>query len=1481
MEWAERIVEVKADLGGAAKPRYRFGSGFIVDGRTVLTAAHVVVDASHVVVRTSDKRELAAVVDPEYVGDPSACDLALVVLEDLELAVGLEPVTVAAVDRRTTSLGFIEGCASVGFPALQDVEEALDEKTQWVRTSKHVGGRIAPLSDLHTGDLALEVDRPQPAWPAEGPLAESPWSGMSGAAVFAGELLVGVVSAHAPRRGPSELTVTPLDALADSARAPVNAAAWWSRLGVRSPGTIVWLSASTPTERPSMHTAPRRVRFELKPADAFFSSRESELASIDAHQRTSRGAVTTVVLTGMGGAGKSQLVRRFARDHSDEFDIIAWIRADDQPVTDLARLADVLRVGDRGSSSGAEEGATEVTRWLSVCDHRWLLVFDDATSVHDIRPWIPASGDGLVLVTSRNRRFDELGSVVAVDVFNEEVSTEYLLSSTKLTDAVDARTLARALGGLPLALAHASAYCREGGSFREYHQQLTDLPAQELFNSDPESAYSGTVATTWKVSVQAAGRRAALAPRILQSAAYLGPDDIPVSLFEPLVRDARGPTGRKELRDGLRALHRYSLAQVRDDRVSIHRLLQKVVRDAQGPSTVEASTAIQLAVDGLERALPADPTIPTWWPQYDALVPHVVAMSETHARLHHAQGIVTILNGVCAYLNEADRAQRAVSIAELAVRLATHARVEARQRMTARTNLMRAYYESGRVGDALADGESLVDDCSRTVGSEDPITLSAKAVLAEAYEFVGRTAEAITLQEQLLARCDAVLGPDHIETLRVRAGLASSYWSDGRLMEALALSERLQLDRESLLGREHPDTLASRTEVAGIYQHVGRIDEAVALSETVLADRERVLGPDHPDTLFARRVVGNTHVSAGRREEAVALFQRLLADTIRVRGRDHHDTLGIRSTIAYVYFQAGDIHKAITLRRELVADYERTMGREHPSTLRALDDLGVSLSTAGDLRAAEALHQRNLTDRARLLGAKHPDTLMSRQNLAVVYGAQGRVAAALELEESVLADREQVLGAQHPLTAIARSNLATTYRAERRYAEALVLAEAALADCERLLGPAHPISLSVAISLAGVYSSAGRLAAAVAVGERVLSERERLLGTHHPDTLSARCALSGDYRITGRTADAIESGERAMDGTAMVLGPDHPSTLNARAQLARAYGSAGRSSDALSLYQSVARERLLSVGIEHRDTLTAFSELAKAFRGVGRFDDAIALHELVAAQSERVLGSHHPSTLAAKANVALAYIHAFRLEEAIELFREVIYDRTRVLGSDHRDTLDSKVFLANALQAARRTPEAVSLLESVVDAYERVLGREHPDTVAARAALATAALFDGNVADAAAALEDLSTEALGREGELGMLLVRSVSYRESGRLDEAVTLGEHLLAECERALDPANTITATARIALAETYRAAGRVVEAISLGEQTLADCDARFGSRHLVTVAARGDLADSYRFAGRIDEGDSLDRRAFEDGQELFSNLRASIQQDSDSPP
>ena len=108
-------------------------------------------------------------------------------------------------------------------------------------------GSIAALSDAKTGRFAFAVDV------APGPDPEqdkqSPWEGMSGAAVWASNRLIGVVGQHHPLEGLATLTVCPVDQLFGSASAD-QLQAWRAALPQLPAATAedLWL-ATPPTVR--------------------------------------------------------------------------------------------------------------------------------------------------------------------------------------------------------------------------------------------------------------------------------------------------------------------------------------------------------------------------------------------------------------------------------------------------------------------------------------------------------------------------------------------------------------------------------------------------------------------------------------------------------------------------------------------------------------------------------------------------------------------------------------------------------------------------------------------------------------------------------------------------------------------------------------------------------------------------------------------------------------------------------------------------------------------------------------------------------------------------------------------------------------------------------------------------------------------------------------------------------------------------------
>jgi tetratricopeptide (TPR) repeat protein len=647
---------------------------------------------------------------------------------------------------------------------------------------------------------------------------------------------------------------------------------------------------------PAPPTAPV-VRFGLVPPTPHFVGRGDLLARLAEGYAPGGPRPRVHVLCGLGGVGKTHLAARYVAENLATFPVAAWIKAEQDPTVDLGALAD--RLVTVAPTASPEDRARRVVEHLATTTRPWLLVFDNADDPAALRPFLPPSGPGQVLITTRSHEFHRLGTLVRVDEFDRRTAAAFLLGRAPgAGTGADAEDLAEALGNLPLALGHAAAYCADGTRFADYLDFLEDLPARELFGSEPEASHERTVTSTWQPSIAAATRRSPLAPAVLAVSAYLAPDDIPDDLFLALTDEPGTVRGRKQLADALGALHRYSLVERSADAFDMHRLLQKVVREDRA-DTADPEPA-RRAVGLLDDAVPGESEHPGTWPAFQRLAPHVTATRgalpplDADTRARH----VGVLIRVSHYLANAAAPGPALALAgEVARYSGDHLGADHPCTLEADHDLARSYWRAGRVADAVALGERVLADRRRILGADHPDTLMTRHHLATSYRTAGRTAEAIALQETLLADRHRILGPDHVSTLSTRHHLACSYWCAGRIDEAIALQEQVLADRRRILGADHPNTLDTRHDLALSYRSAGRTAEAVALQEQVVADRRRILGAEHPHTLTTGHELAVSYYGTGRGADAGALLGRIVADRGRILGPDHPDTGASRALL--------------------------------------------------------------------------------------------------------------------------------------------------------------------------------------------------------------------------------------------------------------------------------------------------------------------------------------------------------------------------------------------------------------------------------------------------------------------------------------------------------------------------------------------------------------------------------------------------------
>ncbi|MFF1306468.1 trypsin-like peptidase domain-containing protein [Streptomyces sp. NPDC058307] len=197
----ERAAEIIVGPPGGR----RRGSGYLVGNGRVLTAAHVVAGADRIQVRFQAARPEELIVHATVSWTHDGIDVAVLTLHGF-MDDEIPPVSYGGLGDHDAVLV----CTAMGFPRFKLRTDAAGRR---FRDAEHIDARCAVLANRREGTLDLRIAAP----PTEDPDPDrDAWEGMSGAAVFSGGHLVGVVSRHHRREGTGRIAAGRVDRWAEA-----------------------------------------------------------------------------------------------------------------------------------------------------------------------------------------------------------------------------------------------------------------------------------------------------------------------------------------------------------------------------------------------------------------------------------------------------------------------------------------------------------------------------------------------------------------------------------------------------------------------------------------------------------------------------------------------------------------------------------------------------------------------------------------------------------------------------------------------------------------------------------------------------------------------------------------------------------------------------------------------------------------------------------------------------------------------------------------------------------------------------------------------------------------------------------------------------------------------------------------------------------------------------------------------------------------
>ncbi len=720
---------------------------------------------------------------------------------------------------------------------------------------------------------------------------------------------------------------------------------------------------------------------------------------------SSQDGIQTVVLTGIGGAGKTTLARQYARHQNAT--VIWEINAEtrDGMVRSFEDLADGLcqsktekdtfrEILETKDVEKREQKMLFLITELLRRHSNWVLIFDNIEKLNDVRPFLPEDeqlwGKGKVVITTRKPskhrnpehiiRLNELTEKQKLDLFlgiikdrKQDVSQESLM------------TLLKALPPYPLDVATAAHYILETGiSYKEYLTRMEALSKEfDLAQKDLQqeiSAYDKT-----RYGIVAASFRELLDKdeafkAILLSICLLDSQNISLEILRRVGSKSHLEEHLKVLTDASilsrgskssnyyihRSLQRIGLTYLKvrygdqGTRKSVERLTQNIARYTKDLSNKEDAPKLKTLQRNLVRILSFKDLL-----SMDAELNILLALGGVYHHLTYYKKSRNILKKALPLIPRNKGSDERLARALLYLGINER---ELGYQDQAIQNLKESleYYNRSDLATSLDRAQALT---YLGISIADFGFVNNADEFKEALKFLG---EGLNIYRQH--------GKQYIGIALPLSNIGKILGSLGRYEEAIACFH------ESLLilyanHENHLGTARTLKFLGSVYQQSGQFQKAKDVLEKSLLVYEKHISKDHSGIGWTSNILGQVYLDLGDNQKALQVLESSIENLRKNFPHNHFSIAWAQARIGFVLIELGQYEKA----KDLILKWLPYLG-DGVDKIFVLEKLGAAYEGLGQTNKAIQSYEEALSGFKKHYPEDSPHTRRIQNKLQSVSG---------------------------------------------------------------------------------------------------------------------------------------------------------------------------------------------------------------------------------------------------------------------------------------------------------------------------------------------------------------------------------------------------------------------------------------------------------------------------------------------------------------